>query len=66
MYALCTNIYEIAQKTQQQHTDSTKEVNAAMTLQVAHKVLEQHLPWWIAVKLPWIAIDFFSSWSILV
>jgi hypothetical protein len=52
MYALCTNIYEIAQKTPQQHTESNKEMNAAMTLQVAHKVLEQYLPLSIAVNLP--------------
>jgi hypothetical protein len=51
MYPLCTNIYEIAQKAPQQHTESNKEMNAAMTLQVAHKVLEQHLPLSIAVKL---------------
>jgi len=52
MCALCTNIYEIAQKTPQQHTESNKEMNAAMTLQVARKVLEQYLPLSIAVNLP--------------
>jgi hypothetical protein len=52
MYALCANIYEIAQKTPQQHTECNKEMNAAMTLQVAHRMLEQHLPLSIALKLP--------------